>query len=319
MADWSKPILRTGYPEVLTTLDGKDFDSASLFLNEPASHRDGMIKLLRSPVKFQERDGGSWDDLVLSIKGGGTGATSAEDARDNLLLGSMASQDSDDVSISGGTLAGGGAGITGLKAGALSSGTIPDARFPSTLPKASGRLLTNLNGSSVTEGTIPGDRLGTGRTDEGVLHGNGTWDTISANIQANQIIGGIIDGARLPALPRIIKFYTQNNSKLLTRNSSTYLTLVIPNCVIGDQLILTVINTVTNRGGSKVTIKYNINNLNSTTIYESSNNNPTTNFRSIIFTILSAGNNTIKFEAKKREGSSNDSVNTNLDVIHFRP
>ena len=46
-----------------------------------------------------------------------------------------------------------------LNASNLDSGTVPDARFPATLPAASGANLTNLNGSNISSGTIPNARL----------------------------------------------------------------------------------------------------------------------------------------------------------------
>jgi hypothetical protein len=43
----------------------------------------------------------------------------------------------------------------------LTTGTVPDARFPATLPAASGANLTALNGSQLTSGTIPDARYST--------------------------------------------------------------------------------------------------------------------------------------------------------------
>tara|TARA_A200000159_G_scaffold35998_1_gene32477 strand:- start:464 stop:736 length:273 start_codon:yes stop_codon:yes gene_type:complete len=40
---------------------------------------------------------------------------------------------------------GSGASLTNLNASQLASGTIPDARFPATLPAVNGSALTNLN------------------------------------------------------------------------------------------------------------------------------------------------------------------------------
>ena len=44
-----------------------------------------------------------------------------------------------------GDVTGSGANITDLKATQLTSGTVPDARFPATLPAVDGSALTNLN------------------------------------------------------------------------------------------------------------------------------------------------------------------------------
>ena len=41
----------------------------------------------------------------------------------------------------------------------LASGTVPDARFPATLPAISGANLTNLDASDLASGTVPDARL----------------------------------------------------------------------------------------------------------------------------------------------------------------
>jgi len=49
-------------------------------------------------------------------------------------------------------------------AGNLNAGTLPDARFPATLPAASGANLTALNAANVSSGTLAIARGGTGQT-----------------------------------------------------------------------------------------------------------------------------------------------------------
>ena len=49
--------------------------------------------------------------------------------------------------------------LTALSAANLTSGTIPDARFPATLPAISGANLTNLDAADLTSGTIPDARF----------------------------------------------------------------------------------------------------------------------------------------------------------------
>ena len=56
-------------------------------------------------------------------------------------------------------LAGSGASLTALNATELTSGTIPDARLPATLPAKSGVNLTALNATQLTSGTIPIARI----------------------------------------------------------------------------------------------------------------------------------------------------------------
>lgn len=61
-------------------------------------------------------------------------------------------------------------------AGALSSGTLPDARFPATLPALSGVNLTALNGSNISSGTVGTARLGSGTANSSTyLRGDGAW------------------------------------------------------------------------------------------------------------------------------------------------
>src|SRR5210317_1524480 len=60
-----------------------------------------------------------------------------------------------------------GANLTNLDADDLASGTVPDARFPATLPAANGSALTNLDASNVASGTLSSDRLPTVPTTKG--------------------------------------------------------------------------------------------------------------------------------------------------------
>ncbi len=51
--------------------------------------------------------------------------------------------------------------LNNLNASNLTSGTVPNARFPATLPAVSGANLTNLNGSRITSGTVADARIST--------------------------------------------------------------------------------------------------------------------------------------------------------------
>src|SRR5690606_33205248 len=91
----------------------------------------------------------------------GINAGTLNDARlsSNVPLKNAASNSfAGDLSVSG-TISGNGSGLTSLNASNLGSGTIPDARFPATLPAVSGANLTNLNASNISSGTLNDARL----------------------------------------------------------------------------------------------------------------------------------------------------------------
>jgi len=65
---------------------------------------------------------------------------------------------------------------TDISAAKLTAGTVADARFPATLPAASGVNLTALNATNLGSGTVPTARLGTGTASSSVfLAGDNTW------------------------------------------------------------------------------------------------------------------------------------------------
>lgn len=68
------------------------------------------------------------------------------------------------------------ADIATRSASDLSSGTLPDARFPAALPTVSGANLTSLNASNIGSGTVPAARLGGGTANTTTyLRGDNTW------------------------------------------------------------------------------------------------------------------------------------------------
>jgi hypothetical protein len=64
-----------------------------------------------------------------------------------------------DGAVTSTSFAGDGSSLTALNASNLGSGTLPDARFPATLPAANGSSLTALNASNLGSGTLPDARF----------------------------------------------------------------------------------------------------------------------------------------------------------------
>jgi len=74
-----------------------------------------------------------------------------------------------------------GVNLTALNATQLTSGTVPDARFPATLPAISGVNLTALNATQLTSGTVPIGRIGaTGTASASTyLRGDNSWAAVA--------------------------------------------------------------------------------------------------------------------------------------------
>ena len=91
--------------------------------------------------------------------------------------------------VTAGSFSGSGASLTGLNASNLASGTVPDARFPATLPAVSGANLTNLDASDLASGTVPDARF------------PATLPAISGanltNLDASDLASGTVPDARL--------------------------------------------------------------------------------------------------------------------------
>jgi len=108
---------------------------------------------------------------------------------------------------SGNIVANNGSNLTNLNADNLASGTVPDARFPATLPAADGSALTALNATQLTSGTVPDARF-----PATLPAANGSALTA---LNATQLTSGTVPDARFPAtLPAL------NGSALTALNAS---------------------------------------------------------------------------------------------------
>lgn len=114
MSDWTLPLLSSTYSDFLTLLKGRDNDALSLgglgLTNPPTS----AMKFERASNRFEEWNGSAWVPKPIGVLGGGTGASDASTARTNLGLGTIATQNSNSIFITGGTITGlGGFGVNG--------------------------------------------------------------------------------------------------------------------------------------------------------------------------------------------------------------
>jgi hypothetical protein len=80
-----------------------------------------------------------------------------------------------------------GTNLTALNATQLTSGTVPDDRFPATLPASSGTNLTDLNATQLTSGTVPIGRIGASGTPSAstYLRGDNSWATVTGGSTSN--------------------------------------------------------------------------------------------------------------------------------------
>ena len=121
------------------------------------------------------------------------------------------------LDASGNIVANNGSNLTALNATQLTSGTVPDARFPATLPALNGSALTNLNATALASGTVANARLdaqlqdvaGLATTAGKIIQGDGSNFALSAYTlptsdgSANQVLTTDGSGAVTFATPTV--------------------------------------------------------------------------------------------------------------------
>lgn len=160
-----------------TDIDGINIDEGC----SPANLNNALRELMSQLKDFQV---GNQTSNQLAIAGGGTGATTAADARTNLGLGTMATQAASSVAITGGSIA----GITDLALadGGTGASTAADARTNLGL----GTIATQAASSvAITGGSI------TGITDLAIADG-GTGASTAADARTNL---GLVIGTNVPS------------------------------------------------------------------------------------------------------------------------
>lgn len=218
MADWALPVNTSLYTNVLDYLKNRDVDAGTLCYAAPTTPPTGMFKYVRADNKFQEWDGGAWNDKIIAVAGGGTGSATASGARTNLGLGSMATQASNSVSITGGSITGVSLSASTLTSGEVtlarggtgaslalgSNGSVLQSNGSGVVFGTSGAALTSLNASNLASGTVPLARL-SGITTSQMASANVSQFTNDAGYAttatASVPIGTVIDYAGPTPLP----------------------------------------------------------------------------------------------------------------------
>lgn len=125
--DWTADDETSPYLNLLDDLLQRDVEVGMMNFDSTSHIPEFFIKYHRAG-KLQERQSGAWVDQVIAIDGGGTGAATAAGARTTLGLGTMATQNSNAVAVTGGAVAASLTGSTNIPAAGL-TGTIAQARL----------------------------------------------------------------------------------------------------------------------------------------------------------------------------------------------
>ena len=160
-----------------TDIDGINIDEGC----SPANLNNALRELMSQLKDFQV---GNQTSNQLAIAGGGTGATTAADARTNLGLGTMATQAASSVAITGGSIV----GITDLALadGGTGASTAADARTNLGLGTIATQSASNV---AITGGSV------TGITDLALADG-GTGASTAADARTNL---GLVIGTNVPS------------------------------------------------------------------------------------------------------------------------
>ena len=221
-------------------------------------------------------------DTIISSSNGGSAVNFSAGTKDVICTlpadRSFVIDDEANVSVTANVTAtsfdGSGATLTALNASNLASGTLPDARFPATLPTSSGANLTNLNASNVSSGTLDDARLTANVTlnNASTISAGTLADArLTANVNLNNastISAGTLADARLTANVNLnnastISAGTLADARLTANvtlnNASTISTGTLPNARLSSIPNSALDNSAITINGSGVSLGGSIN------------------------------------------------------------
>jgi hypothetical protein len=156
--------LNSGTSGVLMTI--QDDGNVGVGTTTPSYRLDVAGQIRSSSGGFVFPDG------TVQITAGGNGAVNSVFGRTGVVVAATNDYTWAQINKTTSSLA----DLTTRSASDLSSGTLPDQRFPAILPAVSGANLTALNASNLASGTVPLARLGSGAADSTkFLRGDNTW------------------------------------------------------------------------------------------------------------------------------------------------
>lgn len=156
-ANWNYPTTSRNYnTEVLPDIKTRDEDAITLLGGTaPTNLPVGAIKYNRATSEIQEWDGANFNNRIFAITSGGTGASDATNARTNLGIGSLGTQNSNAINVTGGSIS----NLTtlGVSGNATISGTLTVSSTAANAITVGGGLRAGTGNVNIigTDGRIP--------------------------------------------------------------------------------------------------------------------------------------------------------------------
>ena len=208
MANWNLPTVDSNYITFVDEVKNRDTDAALMFDGTGTNLPNLTIRWNQSNNRFERLEGGTWQGRTIGITGGGTGATTAAGARSNLNLGSMATQNSNAVGVTGGSITGVSFSGTGTLSGNASTAstwqTARTLQIGATGKSVNGSANVTWSaaeiGTSSNTGNTVVTRNASGNFSAGTItatfSGNGSAVTA---LNASNLTSGTVNAARLPS------------------------------------------------------------------------------------------------------------------------